>query len=50
MSFSLLSITEAGNSKLDSWISIIGQIIIPVVIFFIVNIYFEAEKQRKSQI
>ena len=50
MSFSLLSITESGNSQLDSWISIIGQIIIPIVIFFIVNIYFEAEKQRKSQI
>lgn len=50
MSFSILSITESGNSQLDSWVSIIGQIIIPIVIFFIVNIFFEAEKQRKAQI
>lgn len=50
MNFSLLNFAGSGSSQIDSWINIIGMIIVPLVIFFVGNIFIEAEKQRKAQI
>lgn len=50
MNISLFNITEFGNNQFDSWINIIGMIVVPFAIFFIGNIVLEAEKERKLRI
>lgn len=47
MNISLFNIAESGSSQ---WVNIVGMIIVPIAIFIVGNIIFEAEKQRKSQI